>query len=315
MTKECEGWLAALTGQRGAVVASRATVGLAATLRALGVGHGSGVLMPVLMCANVVHAVRGAGLEPVFVDMDERVRSVGFGMSLAEAERVVVERGDVRVLLAVPLFGGGLDAVGLMGLAERHNLMVVEDLAQCGVQNAERGIKAVASVYSFGAGKVGDAGGGAAVVSDDMVLLEKVRVELGGKRDLGEVAGRVMVALDSMEDEIAGRLGMALSYRDGLGEVVGVVHPGGGLPVWKYSVLMRDRLERDRITQRLLSRGVSAGNLYAPLSRWFGLHGDGGRGEFPMAWDIWERIVNLPLWPLRDGLLEDVVWALGGDRE
>src|SRR5262245_2663355 len=126
-------------GRRGAVLVSRATVGLAAALKALGLPRGSGVVMPVMCCANVVHAIRGAGLEALFADM--KVGEFEFGMDLGKAERVIGEHGNARVLLVVPLFGGGVDAEGLVRLAERYGLVMVEDMAQCGVRNAECGVR------------------------------------------------------------------------------------------------------------------------------------------------------------------------------
>ncbi len=312
LIEECEKLLAARGGWSGAVLASRATVGLAAVLKALGLPRGSGVVMPVMLCANVVHAVRGAGLEPVFVDME--VGEFGFGMDLAKAEKIVERRNDIRVLLAVPLFGGGLDAVGLVRFAERHGLAVVEDAAQRGMRNAEYGMRngSRATVYSFGVGKIGDAGGGAAVVSDDLGLLEAVREKWSGRKDLGVLAGRILRSLDGLEDESAGRRKVAEGYRERL-RVDGVEHPGGELPLWKYSLLLRDRGERDRVLRRLLERGVEASSLYVPLSRWFGGYSEGGWGReaFPVAWDISERIINLPLRTVHDGLLEDVLWAFG----
>ena len=103
---------------------------------------------------------------------------------------------------------------------------------------------------------------------------------------------------------------MAEVYRDSL-RLKDVAHPRGELPLWKYSVLLRDRSERDKVTRRLLERGVEATNLYMPLSRWFGEYRERGWGreEFPVAWDISQRIINLPLWPANEGLLEDVLWA------
>jgi dTDP-4-amino-4,6-dideoxygalactose transaminase len=308
--EECERALAERGGRQGAVLVSRATVGLAAALRALRLPRGSGVMMPVMLCANVVHAVRGAGLEPVFVEME--AGACGFGMDLAKAERVMSERSDVSALLAVPLFGAGPDSEGLAAFAERHKLQVVVDAAQYGMRTVDlpiNGRQAVA-VYSFGAGKIGDAGGGAAVVGDDPGLLEVVRAELGAKRDLSETAGRIMKSLEGLDAELAGRRRLAEAYRDGL-RVDGVTHPRGELPLWKYSVLLRDRGERDRVTRRLLKMGVEVTNLYMPLSRWFGPYREKGWGreEFPVAWEISERIINLPLWPAREGLPEEAVWA------
>jgi len=71
----------------------------------------------------------------------------------------------------------------------------------------------------------------------------------------------------------------------------GVEQVGEVLPVWKYSVLVRDRGERDMVTRELIAEGVEATNLYPPLSRWFGgVEGEGYEG----AWGIWRRIVNVP---------------------
>jgi len=308
--EQCERALAERGGRHGAVLASRATVGLAVVLRALQLPRGSGVLMPVMLCANVVHAVRGAGLEPVFVDME--AGEFGFGMDLAKAESIMRERSDIGALLAVPLFGSGLDSDGLAAFAQRHQLQVVVDAAQHGLRKVDAFVngRQPLTVHSFGAGKIGDAGGGAAVIGDDPGLLERVRAELGTKKDLGETAERIMKSLDRLEEEIAGRRRMAEAYRDGL-RLEGVAHPPGELPLWKYSVLLTDRDERDSVTRRLLEIGVEATNVYVPLSRWFGPYKDKGWGReaFPAAWDISERIVNLPLWPAREGLLDDVLWA------
>jgi dTDP-4-amino-4,6-dideoxygalactose transaminase len=312
--RECDERLAGMSKRGGAVVVSRATLGLAGVLRALGLEKGSGVLVPVMCCANVVHAVRGAGLREVFVDM--QVERFVLGMDLVKAERVVREDGGVRAVLAVPLFGGEMDWKGIRRLAQRERLLVVEDRAQLGMRNVEFGMRndvwAVASVYSFGVGKVGDAGGGGAVVSDDLGLLERVKRELEG-RSTGvseERVGRIMGALDRLEEEVEGRMGLAARLREGL-RMEGVEHFGGELPSWKYSVMVRDREERDRVTRRLLSREVEASNLYMPLSRWFGCYDVEGRMEFGLAWGVWERIVNVPLWPVREGMVEDVVWAFG----
>jgi dTDP-4-amino-4,6-dideoxygalactose transaminase len=310
VVNECERALAGRGGRRGAVLASRATVGLAAILRALQLPRDSGVMLPVMLCANAVHAVRGAGLEPVFVDME--AGEYGFAMDMAKAESIMRERSDIAALLAVPLFGSGLDAANLAAFAERHQLQVVVDAAQYGMRKLDMLVngRPPLAVHSFGAGKIGDAGGGAVVLSDDLDLLERVRAELGTRKDLGEMAGRIMKSLEGLDAEMAGRRGMAEAYRAGLrGD--GIVHPRGDLPFWKYSVLLRDRSERDKVTLRLLERGVEATNLYVLLSRWFGSYREKGWGreEFPAAWDISERIINLPLWPTREGLLDDVTWA------
>ena len=85
--RECEQEIAKLGGRRGSVLSSRATTGLAAALEALGLEKGSGVVLPVMVCATVVYAVKGAGLRPVFADVE--VQEGGIGISLAGARRCI----------------------------------------------------------------------------------------------------------------------------------------------------------------------------------------------------------------------------------
>lgn len=291
--RECEQRIAKLGARRGSVLASRATTGLAAALAALGLEKGSGVVLPVMVCATVVYAVKGAGLRPVFADVE--VQEGGIGISSTAARRCIEKDGRCSSLLAIPLFGGEVDRDGLRGLANEFALTVVEDEAQVGLVRERSGLGAC-SVVSFGRGKVGAAGTGGAVLSDDAELLGRVRTALDGGYEhearMTVVAAKVLSALDGLGAEVEGRWRMAGEYRRRLRQA-GVTHVGEVLPVWKYSVLLRDREARDSVTRRLLQKGIDAGNLYPPLTRWFpGVEGEAYEG----ARGLYDRIVNLPLW-------------------
>jgi dTDP-4-amino-4,6-dideoxygalactose transaminase len=296
--RECEQRIAKLGARRGSVLTSRATTGLAAALAALGLENGSGVVLPVMVCATVVYAVKGAGLRPVFADVE--VQEGGIGISSTAARRCIEKDGRCSALLAIPLFGGEVDRDGLLGLASEFGLVVVKDAAQVGLAREQKRV-GLSSVVSFGRGKVGAAGTGGAVLSDDVELLGRVRTILGGRHEhearMTGVAAKVLSALDGLEAEVEGRLRMAGEYRRRLRQAV-VTHIGRSLPVWKYSVLLRDREARDSVTRQLLESGIDAGNLYPPLTRWFpGVEGEAYEG----AKGLYDRIVNLPLWVERGG--------------
>jgi len=283
-----------------------------ALLRALGLPQGSEVLLPITLCANPVHAVRLAGLRPVFADISPTT----FNMNGDAAERVVGPH--TKVLLAVPLFGFPLDTTKLVEFARRHNLIVIEDAAQAvGLRYGDgrpAGALGLCSLYSFGAGKIADAGGGAALLCDDVDLMARVRGELDkmplGVRNLSGQAERIRGALSTLPVELEARRKMARLYRQTL-QGANITHPQTD-PLWKYSVLLPTRDERDRVTRALLARGVSATNLYPPLSRFFAdARGGDERERFPVAVDVFDRVVNLPLWPQQEGLLEIVAEAFG----
>ncbi len=309
---EAQERLAQIACRPYARLAPRATTALVALLRALDLPPGSEVLMPVALCANPANAVRWAGLRPLFVDMSP----CSFNMDLDAAASAIGPQ--TRIILAVPLFGHSLDVPTLRRFAEQHNLLVIEDAAQAvGLRHANQepaGSVGVCSVYSFGAGKIADAGGGAALLSDDLALLNRAQAELAklpsGQRDLSKQASRILGALDALPSELEGRAKWVGLYREAL-QVHGVTHPQmpTGVPLWKYSVILPNREERDHVTRALIAKGVPATNLYPPLSYFLGSERKDEQARYPVAWDVFNRIVNLPLWPQPPGLLESVVEA------
>ena len=305
---ECERRLASMAGREHALLAPRATIALVALLRALKLPPGSEVLMPVSLCANPAYAVHWAGLRPLFAD----VSPGGFNMDLEAAEPIAGP--ETRVLLAAPLFGHPLDAAAVVEFARRHDLIIVEDAAQAtGLRYGERpaGSLGVCSVYSFGPGKIAAAGGGAALLSDDPRLLHRARLVLdripSGRLPAEGRAGRILRALRSLPAELEARGALAGRYRNML-DRPGITHPTvtPGAPLWKYSVLLPSRAERDRATRDLLAAGVEATNLYPPLAPFFPEARRPETGVFPVAADQHNRIVNLPLWPQFPRLEESV---------
>jgi perosamine synthetase len=304
---DCEHRLAAIASRAHSLLAPRATVALVALFRALDLPPGSEVLMPVMLCANPAHAVRLAGLSPLFADIDPDT----FNLDLQAAERVV--NPNTRVILAVPLFGHPLDVSALEDFAAQRKLIIIEDAAQAVGLFHSAGIPAgslgTCSVYSFGPGKIAGAGGGAAILSDDPNLLDRARLELArlpSAHSTSPNSARILAALDALPNELAGRAELATSYKQTL-DLPGVTHPKieSGTALWKYSVLLPDRQQRDAVTRALLQRGVPATNLYPPLAPFF----RGNAADYPVALDVATRIVNLPLWPQPPDLLERTVEA------
>ena len=248
---QCERLLTRLASRQHAILASRATVALVALLRALRLPPGSEVLMPVMLCANPAYAVRWAGLRPLFGD----VSPASFNLDLAAAEAVVGPQ--TRALLAVPLFGHPVDVPALLDFAERHRLLIIEDAAQAvGLNHGAypAGSIGACSVFSFGPGKIADAGGGAALLSDDADLLAHARLGLeampSASTRMQPQPDRILRALKKLPAELEARRTLARDYRRVLTHT-GITHPAipPDLPLWKYSVLLPTREHRDLITR------------------------------------------------------------------
>jgi dTDP-4-amino-4,6-dideoxygalactose transaminase len=86
---------------------------------------------------------------------------------------------EIRAVLAVNLYGHPADLGGIEALCKKHNLVLLEDCAQChGAQHHGRNVGSIGrgSSFSFYPTKnLGAIGDGGAVCTDDGELAEKIR--------------------------------------------------------------------------------------------------------------------------------------------
>lgn len=128
-------------GVRHAVSFAHGRVGQYGLLRALDVGAGDEVLVPVPTHVVVANAVRYTGAAPVFVDC----RADTWNMDLEAAESLVTPR--TRALILQHTFGTPADIDAALELGSRHGIAVLEDCVHAlGAAHAGR------PVGSFGAG-------------------------------------------------------------------------------------------------------------------------------------------------------------------
>ncbi len=126
---------------------------------------GSQVIIPGLTCIAVVRAVRAAGCEPVFVDINPETLQYDW----AALEKCLTE-ASVRpcAVVAQNTLGLPLDIVKLEKIAKRHHLEIIEDLAHCAgrfyADGRKIGSVGAATALSFGKGKAIDTISGGALV-------------------------------------------------------------------------------------------------------------------------------------------------------
>lgn len=280
-------------------------------VRALGLGPGDEVLVPANTFIATALGVLRAGARPVLVDCDEYHL-----LDPKQIEERLTTR--TRAILPVHLFGqiANMEAVG--ALAAAHDLLVLEDAAQC--QGARRhgrsaGTFGAAAAVSFYPGKnLGAYGDAGAVLTRSDEVATHVRhlrnwgserkyhhPELGFNSRLDTLQAVVLSAklarLDAWNDA---RRRAAARYDQLLADVPGVETPrtlNGNEHVWHLYVVRVPR--RDQVLERLQSQGIGAGIHYpVPLH----LHGalshlDHRQGDFPMAEKAAEEILSLPLYP------------------
>ena len=184
-----EARMAEITGASHAVAVVNGTAGLHVALHAAGVAAGDEVFVQALTFVATANAVSHSGATPQFIDSEEST----FGMdprALAERLARVAEpvpgggfrnRQTGRRLAAVMpmhVFGQPMDIEGLVEVAQRYGLMVIEDAAESlGAFRGGRhtGTFGTMGVFSFNGNKIVTTGGGGAVVTNDPALARRLK--------------------------------------------------------------------------------------------------------------------------------------------
>jgi len=140
---------AASVGAAAARAFGRGRQALVVALKALGAAPGDRVGVCGYTCLSVPEAVKVAGCEPVYLDVDER-------LCIAPASLAKLDRGSLKVLIVQHTFGlvGRLDA--LLAEAKRIGAAVIEDACHSlGTRYRGRhvGSFGAAAIYSFQWGK------------------------------------------------------------------------------------------------------------------------------------------------------------------
>ena len=118
-----EAVLAQALGAKHVVAVCNGTAALHAACAVGGLGPGDEVLVPAITFLASANCARYVGAEPVFVDVDPR-------SGLIDVNHAAAQIGErTRAIIAVHLNGHVADLAGLRALADKHDLIVIEDAA------------------------------------------------------------------------------------------------------------------------------------------------------------------------------------------
>jgi dTDP-4-amino-4,6-dideoxygalactose transaminase len=308
---ECE--FAEYVGARECVGVSNGTAAIQLALAACGIGQGQEVIVPANTFFATAEAVSTAGAAPVFVDCD----ADSYTIDADKIESAINER--TRAIIPVHLYGQAADLDPIFEIAERHNLVVIEDAAQAhgALYKGRRvGALARAGCFSFYPGKnLGAYGEGGAVVTDDAEVARRVRLlrDHGSERKyrheivgynfrLEGIQGAVLsVKLKHLDRWNEQRRAHAARYR----ELLAPLDSSGALTLPRempyaehvYHLFVVQTDKRDEMRKHLDDAGVQTGIHYpVPVHLQPAYAALGHReGDFPEAESQARRVLSLPM--------------------
>jgi dTDP-4-amino-4,6-dideoxygalactose transaminase len=155
-----------------AIAASYGRMAFNYILHALNLPAGSEIIFPALTFWAVPEIARRAGFRPVFVDVDPFT----FNLDRTAIAKAITEH--TRVIVPTHLYGQPCDLKEILRIAEKHNLIVVEDCAQAaGARYRGRlvGTFGTASFFSFQMLKGINTYGGGMALTNNHELAARVR--------------------------------------------------------------------------------------------------------------------------------------------
>jgi dTDP-4-amino-4,6-dideoxygalactose transaminase len=338
-TEKCRRLLEGLLGAPHVLLTTSCTTALELAALLLDLGPGDEVIMPSFTFVSTANAVVLRGARPVFVD----IRPDTLNLDERLVEPLVTPR--TRAILPVHYAGIGCEMDGILAVARRHGLEVVEDNAQ-GLFGEYRG-RALGTfgglaALSFHETKNISCGEGGALVINDVRHVERAEIlrEKGTNRsrmfrglvdkytwvDVGSSAlpSDILAAflygqLERRAEIQATRRRIWERYARELPEWAAPI--GIGLPFipdycrqpYHLFYLVTASLDqRTRLIAHLKQRGILAVFHYLPLHvSEMGQRLGGKPGECPVTEDLSERVLRLPFYnDLSDAEQDYVVESL-----
>jgi len=321
-TKYCEERIKELAGTISCLLTHSCTAALEMCALLADIEEGDEVIMPSYTFVSTANAFVLRGGRPVFVDIKEK--------DLNLDEELIEAAITSRTKAIVPVhYGGNACEMGrIMEIADRYELLVIEDAAQ-GFLSSKKN-KALGSIghlaaYSFHETKNIISGEGGAILINDSRFIERAEIirEKGTNRSTfsrglvskyrwvdkgssflpGEIIAAFLAAqLDNAHAITKRRKKIWDEYYQKLHcleeeDLVILPHPSSEHNAHMFYMLFRERVLRDEFISRMKCQGILCVFHYIPLhSSPYGREVGSISGELNVTDSVADRIVRLPLW-------------------
>ena len=281
-------------------------------LRAYGIGPGDEVIVPSNTFIATWLSVSHTGARPVPVEPDPKT----FNIDTDRIEAAI--NVGTRAIVPVHLYGQPAQMDEILEIASRHGLLVIEDAAQAhGAEwrgNRVGGLADAAAFSFYPVKNLGAFGDGGAVMSNDLELVERIRVLRNygcPNKYMNETRGYnsrldplqaafLHVRLKYLNEWNVRRSKVAGAYREGLAGIEQCILPtvsSGAKSAWHLFVIRHT--ERDGLREHLRRLGVATGIHYPVPPHLTPSYANQGyrRGDLPVTEKLADTVLSLPMGP------------------
>lgn len=296
-------------GVKNCIGVANGTDALEIALQATDVGHGDEVIIPANTFFATAEAVSNVGATPVFVDCEPNF----YNIDVEKIEEKITPK--TKALIPVHLYGLPAEMDGVMAIARKHGLTVVEDCAQshgADYKGQRTGTFGDIATFSFYPGKnLGAYGDAGAVVTNDDDAAARVRLianhgqpakyqhTLIGRNSRmdGIQAAVLSVKLRYLDKWLNERRRNAARY-DELLAGAGIALPTApGYSRHTYHLYVIRVKDRDSVAARLNEAGIDTGLHYPTALPYLDVYLDAGYqpSDFPVAHSQMSELLSLPM--------------------
>ncbi len=276
--------IAKYVGRKYAVACSDGTAALQLACMAYGIGAGDAVFCPDMTFIASVEPACLLGATPVFCDIDKKSYNIDIHSLQCQIENVIKEgKLTPKAIVAVDFVGNPIDYHKIKKIAEKYNLLLIEDAAQ-GIGGTYYGKKCgslgdISTTSFFPSKPLGCYGDGGAVFTDDKriySLLKSLRVHgkgnskydnihIGINSRLDELQAAILnVKLKYLPVEIEKRQELAENYELKLGNIVKTpyIMKDSVSAYAQYIIMTKGMEQRDALVRYLDGRNIPTIQYY-----------------------------------------------------
>ena len=306
-----EAEFALFCGSKYAICVSNGTVAIHLALIANNIGEGDEVIIPNLSFVATANAVLHAGAKPIFVDID----SYNLCIDPEKIEDAITTK--TKAIIPVHLYGHPSDMKSIMEIAQRRNLIVIEDAAEA--HGAKAYGKVVGSwgdcaTFSFYGNKNITTGEGGMITTNDEKLnlrcrhlrdhaMSKVKRywhdEVGYNYRMTNIQAALGCAqLERVKDLTGKKLELFSWYSEGLKDIKGIsLNRTSSWATNSYWLICMEyefwktEEEREQFMVRLRADGVDTRPYFYPMSEMPYLKES---VNTPVVFDVYKKGINVP---------------------